>query len=95
MVSCRRFDFRTMPIHVPSMKSEACVAAVRAAIARVPGVVQGKTTVDLGTRTVFVTYDSLNLSLKNVEFAIAEAGFAANEIPAKPDAAAALPAECK
>jgi copper chaperone CopZ len=94
-VSCRQRDLRTMPIHVPGMKSQACVELVKAAVARVPGVLPDKTTVDPATRTVYVTYESLGLSLKNIEFAIADAGFAANEIPAKPEAAAALPPECK
>jgi len=82
-------------IHVPEMKNEACVTHVGKALSRVPGVHRERTELDLKTRTVLVTYESLNLSLKNIEFAIAEAGFAANEIPANKKAIEGLPPECR
>ena len=55
----------------------------------------GDIVVDPVTRTVRVRYDSLKLSVKNLEFAIAKVGFAANEIPADPGAVKKLPAECR
>ena len=39
-----------------------------------------------------VTYESIVASLKNIEFAIADAGFNANDIPANAEAAARLAA---
>jgi len=50
---------------------------------------------DIAKREVTVTYDSLLTADKNIEFLIAKAGFKANDIPADPKAAAALPPECR
>lgn len=97
-VSCRQRDLRTVRIDVPEMKNEACVAVVRKALSDVSGQrgdMIRSVAVDLPSRSVKVTYDSLKLSLKNIEFAIAEGGFRANDIPADEKAAKALPAECR
>ena len=94
-VSCRTKDIRTVLVYVPEMKNAACGEIVMRAVSKCVGVDTSKTRVDLMKRTVTVTYDSLFTALKNVEFAIAEAGFQANEVPAKEDAAKALPPECR
>ena len=94
-VSCRTKDIRTVLVYVPEMKNVACSEIVARAISKSTGVDASKTRVDLSTRTVTVTYDSLVTALKNIEFSIAEAGFQANEVPAKEDAAKALPPECR
>ena len=94
-VSCRRHDIRTVLIRVPQMKNEVCVEEVRRPLARVDGVRKAETAFDLERRHVTVTYDSLKLSMKNIEFAVAEAGFAANEVPADDKARAALPEACR
>lgn len=94
-VSCRRQDVRTAAIHVPEMKNEACVEIVLRAVHDLPGVAPDKTRVDRVTRMVFVTYESLNLAIKNIEFAVADAGFAANTVPVNAKAAEELPAECR
>jgi hypothetical protein len=57
--------------------------------------ITGTIAVDLTNRTLRVRYDSLKMSLKNIEFAIADAGFEANNTPASASAAAQLPAECR
>jgi hypothetical protein len=57
--------------------------------------VRDRVLTDLAQRRVTVTYDSLNMSLKNIEACIADSGFTANTIPARPDAAAKLPPECR
>jgi len=93
--SCRRADLRTVKIHVPAMKNEACAQVVRRSVARVKAVRNDSISIDLETREVTVTYDSVFMSLKNVEFTIAAAGFAANDVPADRKAADALPAECR
>jgi len=97
-------------VQVPGMKNEACAAIVTEAvaweIAGNPGdrpnrqlarslQLSGTIAVNLTNRTVRVRYDSLRMSLKNVEFAIADAGFEANNTPASAAAAAQLPAECR
>ena len=93
--SCRTKDVRTVLIYVPEMRNIACSEIVVRAVSRCIGVVTSKVEVDLSRRTVTVSYDSLVTALKNLEFAIAEAGFQANEIPAKEDAARNLPPECR
>lgn len=93
-VGCRVRDVRTFEIHCPGMVNQACVDVISRALAPLfadPNAVQ----VDLQRRMVTVTYDSLTMSRKNIEFFIADAGFAANDIPADQDAAATLPEACR
>ena len=59
------------------------------------GVDPRKTRFSVEKRTVTVTYDSMATAKKNIEFAVAEAGFAANQIPVNADAQSKLPSECK
>jgi len=94
-VSCRRQDIRTALIHVPEMKNEACVQRVVKAIERTPGVVKDSIEADRESRTVTVSYNSIELSLKNLEFQVAGTGFLANNVPADKNAAQKLPPECR
>ncbi len=94
-VSCRKHDVRTMWISVPEMKNQACADRIKSALGKVKGVSNMLTEVNIGDRTVLVTYESTLMSMKNIEFYIAEAGFAANEVPANKKAQAALPESCK
>jgi copper chaperone CopZ len=80
-VSCRTKDVRTVLVYAPGMKNAACSEIVVRAVSKCVGVDASKTRVDLMNHTVTVTYDSLITALKNIEFAIAEAGFQANEVP--------------
>lgn len=93
-VSCRRQDVRTAVISVPGMKNEKCATIVVQAIQRSQAIPEDRIKVDLGKRTVTAQYDGLQRNLKNLEYAVAEAGFAANEIPANAEAAKALPPDC-
>lgn len=77
------------------MKNEACARVVGIALGRHAGIQANGITVDLAKRIVIVRYDSMVTAHKNLEFAVAEAGFQANEVPAKADAAKALPPECR
>jgi copper chaperone CopZ len=94
-VSCRKRDIRTALIHVPRMKNEACVERVVKALKGRPGVLKEAIEVDRERRIVLVPYNSIELSLKNLEFAVAQAGFQANNVPADATAAAKLPTECR
>jgi copper chaperone CopZ len=85
--ACRQADVRTITIDVPGMKDEAAVQKVVNILARTGGVDGKSIDVDPKKRQVTLRYDSLLLSLKNIEFALAEAGFAANDIPARPESA--------
>jgi copper chaperone CopZ len=94
-VSCRRQDIRTVVISVPGMKNEKCAAIVVDALQRTQGVAPDRIKVNAEKRTVTASYDSLQRNIKNLEYCIAEAGFAANEIPANAEAVKALPPECR
>lgn len=95
-VSCRRTDVRTVVIRVPQMRNQACVERVTDALKQARyGVKMETLQADLESRTVTVQYDSMQLSIKNMEFLIAEAGFDANEVPRDAAAAEKLPAECR
>ncbi len=94
VAGCRKTDIRTVTVSVPDMRNRACAKIIGDALSRQMGVKPEKLKIDLNTRTVEVTYDSLFVAKKNIEFTIAEAGFNANEVPANTNAAASLPAEC-
>lgn len=93
--SCRQSDLRTVEIKVPDLKNDACAKIIANAVGRQVGVKPGSIGVDFQRRLVILQYESLVTAIKNIEFAIAEAGFQANEVPAKEEAARALPPECK
>ena len=93
VVACRQVDIRTKTIKVAQMKNAVCEKIVTAALAKTDGVFSDKITV--GPGQVTVTYDSMKVGLRNLEFSIAEAGFDAGTTPAEPKARAALPAECR
>ncbi|MBA4388601.1 MAG: hypothetical protein C0404_11510 [Verrucomicrobia bacterium] len=78
------------------MKNEDCVKRVDAAIRGLPGIRKDDTNgIVFLDRKVIIKYDSLSIAHKNMEHAIADAGFAANSIPANKDARDKLPPECK
>lgn len=95
LASCRRQDVRTVVISVPEMKNEACVSRVRTALETVQAVNPAWISPDLERREVTVRYDSVRHSLRNLEFTIADAGFAVNDVPANQLAQQALPPECR
>ncbi len=91
VAGCRTKDYRRALIHVPEMRTPAAAERVRAALLQLPGIRVDKLTLDTQRQLVLVVYDSLEVALKNMEHVIADAGFSANDVPARPDAAAALP----
>jgi copper chaperone CopZ len=91
--ACRLQDIRTKTIQVPQMKNEECQRIIGKALAQAEGVLADS--IRFGPGTVTVTYDSMKLALKNLEFIIADAGFDANRTPANATARAALPATCR
>ena len=94
-VSCRTKDVRTVTIRVPEMKNQSCVQIVTEAIARQQGVLRETINPDPVNKVVILRYDSMQVAIKNIEHAVAEAGFRANEIPADEQARQALPADCR
>lgn len=95
VAGCRKQDIRTVTVSVPELQNRACARIVGDALSQQMGVQREKLKFDLSTRTVEVSYDSLLLARKNIEFAIADVGFSANEVPANTNAAAKLPPECR
>jgi len=93
--SCRQHDYRTLVIHVPEMRNQACVREISKSLARSPGLTSNSVKFDMANRQITVTYDSLVTADKNLEFLVVKAGFEANGIPADKKAAAALPPDCR
>lgn len=90
---CRKQDIRTVNIRVPRATGDVCRELVSNSVVRLDGVMSESIRFEEGA--VLVTYDSMKIARKNIEYAIAGAGFDANDIPAKPEAREALPVECK
>jgi copper chaperone CopZ len=91
--SCRMSDVRTVTFPAPQVRGEACRKIVDDLLRKTDGVQAEKTI--FGEGSITVTYDSLKLAKKNIEHAIAAAGFDVGETPANPTAREALPAECR
>lgn len=96
---CRTKDVRTIVIHAPGVRCNACAERVTRALVALEGVDAKALAVDVAKGTVTVTYDSMLVAIKNLEFAVAAAGYAVEAkpypLPADPTAVAALPAECR
>lgn len=82
-------------IHVPAMKNQACANLIIRALGQDQGIPASQIKADVATRTVEVRYDSVKQSLKNLEFAVADIGFEANDVPANAEAEQKLPADCR
>ena len=92
VAGCRQKDFRTAEVRVPNVINEACEKRVRDALTPLKGIEMNLVGVTNGV--LYVRYDSMQLGLKNIEHAVKDAGFDANEFPADPAARAKLPKEC-
>ncbi len=91
--ACRQRDIRTVTIEIPQLRGQECEQMLHRVLSAMNGV-RGDTLV-FETGSVTVTYDSMRLALKNLEYAIAATGFQANEIPADPEAREQLPERCR
>ena len=91
--ACFRSDRRTIVVQVPQMASPACYSVIQEALKNVEGI--ENTRPDYEKRTLEVTYNGLKLGIKNVEYVIAGAGFAANHIQPPEDVRARLPEPCR
>ena len=89
---CRQQDYRTAEVKVPNVINAACEKRVRDALAPLKGIEMKSVGVTHGV--LYARYDSMQLGLKNIEHAVKDAGFDANEFPADPAARAKLPKEC-
>lgn len=94
-VSCRQQDIRTQAIKTPGMKNAACARVIEDTLLKLPGIQPDGVRTDFQQREAHVTYNSMVIALKNLEFAIAAAGFDANDTETSSNAVAALPPECR
>jgi copper chaperone CopZ len=79
---CRETDVREMTIQVPGMAADADVQRIRKALAPLNGVNREQAVFDVKDKKIVLTYDSMVIAKKNIEIAIAEAGYDANAIAA-------------
>jgi Copper chaperone len=82
VAGCRVSDKREMTVNLPGMASQADIETVRKAVTALPGIEKDSLAFSNGRLTL--TYDSMQVAKKNIEIAIAEAGFDANGIKAVP-----------
>ena len=94
VTGCRLRDERTVVIKTPGIHNDACVQRARKELVALHGVDANKLVFDTDARTVTVVYDSMMLGRKNLEHAICDAGFDANDLKAPAEAVKALPASC-
>ncbi len=79
LAGCRRTDVRHFAVDVPQA-TEADLPALRAALDRYAGVDKASIRFDAAARRLTLRYDSMQLAKKNIEMAIAGAGFTANGV---------------
>lgn len=91
--SCRQQDVREVIIKTPGLKNQACAKIIQDAFMRQSGIVSVRP--DFQKHETAVTYNSMVIAVKNIEFSIAAAGFDANDTRAPTNAVAALPPECR
>ena len=92
MTACRTSDVRIQTIRVPQMINNDCAQIIIKSVEKLDGFI--KVDYALADKTVSITYDSMKTALKNLEFAIAAAGFDANDTPADQRVRVALPPAC-
>ena len=78
-VGCRRMDVRDFEVSIPAMTA-ANETAIRQALAGFGGVDKSSLKFDQKSKVLALRYDSMQLAKKNIEMAIAKAGFAANGV---------------
>lgn len=82
LCGCRIKDERELVINVPQMKTAEDVTKVRASLLPLKGVDLNTAVFDIQENKVKVHFDSMVVAHKNIEIAIAEAGYSANKIEA-------------
>ena len=83
---CRKEDFAIKEVKIGGL-TEQDKSLIMKAIGRLPGVDVKSTNsvIDVESGILYVRHDTMLIRLKNVEYAISDIGFSANEIPAQSD----------
>ena len=103
---CRVRDVRTATVRVPGLRNAACSNEIAKALARLPDsrytsdrdnpeMSLKNEKIDYETGDLTVRYDSMKVGVRNLEDAIARAGFDTPTFPADEAARAKLPPECR
>ena len=103
---CRVRDVRTATIRVAGLRNEACSNEIAKALARLPDsrftndrnnaeMCLRIEAIDYATGDLTVRYDSMKVGVRNLEDAIARAGFDTPTFPADATARDRLPPECR
>ena len=79
LLGCRRTDVRDFEVSIPAMTAES-ESAIRQALAGFGGVEKASLKFDQKAKKLTLRYDSMQLAKKNIEMAIAKAGFEANGV---------------
>ena len=79
LAGCRRTDVRDFAIDMPEA-TQGDMQAVAAALAPYGGVDKGSLQFDAANHRLTLRYDSMQIAKKNIEMAIAQAGFTANGV---------------
>ena len=98
VAGCRRVDERTFTVDVPQASTAADEQALRAALAVYGGIDAKDPTAivfDAAKHQLTVRYDSMKVGVRNLEDAIARAGFDTPTFPADAAAREKLPPECR
>jgi hypothetical protein len=82
LTGCRVKDERGMTIDIPGLRTQADQEKLRSVVAPLTGIVQTNMAFDLQKHQLRLRYDSMQIAEKNIEIAIAEAGYDANSITA-------------
>lgn len=93
--ACNRPVVRTVDVKVPQLRTPAAAALVRAALTRYGADMVLDVEPDVRERVVRVRYDSTKLAIRNIEHAIADVGFDANDIPGHPGRRSELPEDLR
>ena len=78
-VGCRRTDVRDFEVSIPSLTAEN-ESAIRQSLSGFGGVEKSSLKFDRQAKKLTLRYDSMQLAKKNIEMAIAKAGYAANGV---------------
>ena len=76
---CRRTDVRDFEIAIPTLTAES-EPAIRQSLSKFGGVEKDSLKFDLAAKKLILRYDSMQIAKKNIEIAIAKAGYEANGV---------------
>lgn len=79
LLGCRRTDVRDFEVSIPALTAES-EPAIRQSLAGFAGVEKSSLKFDRAAKKLTLRYDSMMLAKKNIEMAIAKAGYAANGV---------------